>query len=88
MSVPPGTLESGRTLAFTNWVTRGESSEQAVAQVNDAAATYSWDILGLERSEPFDDTLEYDESIAELIERARENPKAVLFGTFHTYPLQ
>jgi hypothetical protein len=86
--VPPGALELGRTVAFTNWVTWGESPERAIARVSEVAASYGWCILGCERVEPFDDTLEYDESITELIEDAAENPNAVLYGTFYTYRTQ
>jgi len=88
VSVSPGTLESGCTLAFTNWVTWAEAPEQAIAQVNEVAASYDWHVLGVERIEPFDDALDYEEAISELVERARANPKAVLFGTFHSYPPQ
>jgi len=54
VSVEPGVLDSGRTLAFTNIVTWGKSSEDALAKIRARFAEYEWTLIGCEQINPVD----------------------------------
>jgi len=84
VSVQPGVLHSGNTLAFTNVVTWGNRSEDAVERVRTCFATYKWTLIGVESVKPIEDK-DYGDALNELIEQATNNPDTVLYGTFHTY---
>jgi hypothetical protein len=65
----------GDTRAFTNVVTWATS-----------VSTYLARVLGSENVRPVDSGAEFDQEIVEIIERARTNPDACIFATFHYYP--
>jgi hypothetical protein len=88
VSVPPGDIKSGRTLAYTNFVTWGEDADDALAKIRDCCEEYEWHLLGSENIHPVEDGKDYGESLNDVIDRAEGNPKAVIFGTFFTYPAQ
>ena len=85
VNVGPDVLESGRTLAFTNVVVWGTSSEDALANIRNCFAEYKWTLVGCEQIDPFDHEKDYGESLNDQVERAADNPNAVIYGTFHTY---
>jgi hypothetical protein len=85
ISVEPGDLDTGNTLAFTNIVTWGEGPEDAAEKVRTCSAEYKWIVLGIERVEPVDHDKDYGESLNELIDQASGNPNALLYGTFYSY---
>jgi hypothetical protein len=87
VSVEPGVLDSGKTLAFTNIVTWGEVSEDAIERVRTCFATYNWTLMNVEKVEPISRDKDYGDTLNELIEQATNNPDAVLCSTFHTYKL-
>jgi hypothetical protein len=43
-------------------------------------------VLGVENARPIASESSFDEEIAEIIERAKTNPNACIFATFHYYP--
>jgi|ERR1035437_3456439 hypothetical protein len=85
MSVEPGDLESGDTLAFTNVVTWGDNSEDAVERVRLCSAKYKWTVIGVEKTKPVDQDKDYGDDLSDLIEQATDNPDAILYGTFYSY---
>jgi hypothetical protein len=87
ISVLPGDLKNGRTLAFTNVITWGETSEEAIEKVRKVSAEYRWIVIGIEDASPVDHDKVYGDDLNDLIDQASTNANAVLFGTFHTYPV-
>jgi hypothetical protein len=85
VSVPPGVLEGGNTLAYTNVVTWGETPEDAVEKVLTICAAYKWTLLNVERVRLIDHGIDYGEELNDLIDQAAENPNAILYGTFFSY---
>jgi hypothetical protein len=66
----------GDTRAFTNVVTWANS-----------VAGYGTSVTEVfESARPIDSESEFDEEIGEIIERAKTNPKACIYATFHYYP--
>ena len=78
--------DSENTKGFMNIVTWAETDAQFEEQVNRCFHTYGWFLIGVEECAPIRVGYGYGEEVAEMIERARVNPLAVLYGTFHRYP--
>jgi hypothetical protein len=76
----------GNTRAFTNVVTWAESVPSYVNHVSAVFAKYEWTVLGAENVRPVDPNESYSEDVAGVIERAKTNPNACTFATFHYYP--
>lgn len=85
VSVGSGVLDSGRTLAFTNIVTWGQTSEEALTNIRRCFAEYKWTLIGCEQIDSMDPSKDYGDELNDLIDRATGNPNAFLYGTFHTY---
>jgi hypothetical protein len=81
----PGDLPSGETKAFVNVVTWADSSKMAEVKVSRCLESYGWHIISIEDSRPIDEGRVYEEDIADIIDQARVNPKAIIYGTMHTY---
>jgi len=43
-------------------------------------------VLGTENERPVAGETGFDEDITEIVERAKQNPKACIFAAFHYYP--
>ncbi|MGD0912974.1 MAG: hypothetical protein ABR928_13840 [Terracidiphilus sp.] len=76
----------GDTRAFTNVVTWANSVAGYGTSVTEVFLKYGWTVLGVESARPIDSESEFDEEIGEIIERAKTNPKACIYATFHYYP--
>jgi hypothetical protein len=87
MRLPPDATESVYTTGFTNFVTWAESQDEFARNVSEVLEKYGWQLLTIEKVSPIDPRCTYSEEIEEIIERARDNPRACIFGTFHTYPV-
>jgi hypothetical protein len=66
-----------------SWATGTPDYIQAVTAV---FAEYGWTVLGTENERPIAGETGFDEEITEIIERAKQNPIACIFATFHYYP--
>jgi hypothetical protein len=77
---------SGDTRAFTNVVTWATNASDYVDSVTTVFIEYGWTVLGTENERPVAGETDFNEEIAEIIERARHIPKACIFATFHYYP--
>ena len=76
----------GDTRAFTNVITWATSVSTFLAKVTSVFSEYGWSVLGSENVRPIDFEAEFGEEIIEIIERAKTNPNACIFATFHYYP--
>jgi hypothetical protein len=78
--------EFGDTKAFTNvvtWATDAEGYKRRVASVFEE---YGWALIGVEDSTPIANDENLGEFVSEAAEKARNNPNACIYGTFHYYP--
>ena len=76
----------GNTCAFTNVVTWSESISDYVKKVTRVFEEYGWTVLGADNVRPVNPDDSYAEDVADVIERAKPNPKACMFATFYYYP--
>ncbi len=83
--VEPGDLPSGSTRAFTTVTTWATSAEEAREKLSQYLGTFNWKLLDMEQARAHSDSVTYQESIADMIERTRNNPQAIILGEFHTY---
>jgi len=49
--------------------------------------SYGWNLFGVEKSNPVSPGHDHNDEVAEMLEGARGNPNAIIYGTFHTYPV-
>jgi hypothetical protein len=83
--VEPGDLPCGLTKAFTNAVTWADSVEAACEKLSCYLESFKWQLLGLEMAHPISQSEQYREEVEDMIERAENNKKAIILGTFYTY---
>jgi hypothetical protein len=77
---------SGDTRAFTNVVAWAESSSTYLDAVTAVFSKYHWTVLGVEEARAVGSAADFGEEIANIVERAKSNPSACIFSTFHYYP--
>jgi len=83
--VKPGDLPSGDMKGFTNVVTWADSPKTAQQKVSEVLKSYGWEVLGIEAARPFDDSRSYDDDLLDIVDQARTNPNACIFGTVFSY---
>ena len=47
--------------------------------------SHGWKLLNIERAGPVPDDRIFSNDVEDMLERTRENRKAVIYGTFHSY---
>lgn len=83
--VKAGDLPSGDTKGFTNVITWADSPKAAQQKVSEVLKSYGWEILGIEAARPFDESRRYDDDLQDILDQARTNPNACIFGTVFSY---
>jgi hypothetical protein len=72
--------------AFTVVTTWASSPEEYGQKCKRMLESYGWNLLGVDKAEPVPEDGEYSEEVEDMLERTRNNPNAIIYGTFHTYP--
>jgi hypothetical protein len=72
-------------IGFMNVTTWADSKEAAGAKIRHYLESLGWNLLSVEEASVVRDEVVYGEDLAEMIERTRGNPQAIILGTFHTY---
>ena len=85
ISVEPGDLPSGATRAFAKITTWADSSKTVEEKLSRYLETYKWRLLSMQDAQPIDEEHDYGDEIQHMIERTRENPKAIILGRFFSY---
>jgi hypothetical protein len=75
-----------RKNAFTVVTTWAGGAEEYRRKCELMLESYGWKLLGIEQANPAEN-YDYDEEVADQLERTRVNPNAVIYGTFYTYPV-
>jgi hypothetical protein len=68
----------------TTWATSPEEFREKCARM---LHSYGWRLVGVERANPVPNDGVFSEEVEDMLERTRANPKAIIYGTFHAYPL-
>jgi hypothetical protein len=86
ISVQPQDFPSGDTVGFMNIITWADSVDSVRTKIDAYFGTFNWQIIGVEEAAPIRENFIYDDDeFAEMIERARINPDAIICGTFHSF---
>jgi hypothetical protein len=73
--------------AFTVVTTWAGSREEFREKCIRMLKGYGWKLLGVERANPVPDNGEFSEEIEDMLERTKNNPNAIIYGTFYSYPV-
>lgn len=76
-----------RKNAFTVVTTWASSAEEFRQKCDLMLESYGWKLLGIDKANPAPENYEYNDEIADQLERTRVNPNAIIYGTFYTYPV-
>ena len=49
--------------------------------------SYGWKLLDVERANPIPKDGEFSEEVKDMLAKTRMNPNAIVYGTFHSYPV-
>ncbi len=79
----PDTRKNG----FTNVTTWAVSAEEFRDKCIRMLRSYGWTLLNVERANPIPENGEFSEEVEDMLERTRTSPNAIIYGTFHTYPV-
>ncbi|MGO8934582.1 MAG: hypothetical protein ACLPLZ_08505 [Terracidiphilus sp.] len=88
IEIQPGELdlEPEYTTGFMNIVTWANSEESVAEKISTYFGTFQWRLLLIDEASPIKDPSGCGPEIQEMIERAEQNPNAIILGTFHAYP--
>jgi len=73
--------------AFTVVTTWASNSEEFRQKCNRMLESYGWKLLGVEKAHPIPDEAVFSDEVEDMLERTKGNPNAIIYGTFHTYPV-
>jgi cob(I)alamin adenosyltransferase len=72
-------------IGFMNITTWADSQETAGARIQKYLESLGWHLVSIEQAHIVDEDKNYGEVEIDMIERTRNNPNAIILGTFHTY---
>ena len=77
---------TGRSeIGFMNITTWADAEKSAVIKIEKYLQSFGWHLISVEKAGIIDENTEYGDTVAEMIERTRNNSNAIILGTFHTY---
>jgi len=84
--VQPEDFPSGDTVGFMNIITWADSAEVARQKIAFYFERFDWHIVGVEEAVVLNDDFVADnDEFQDMVERARNNPDAIICGMFHSY---
>jgi hypothetical protein len=75
----------GSEVGFMNITTWADSRDAASSKIEHYLNSFGWHVVLVDRAEIIDEETEYGDEVVDMIDRTRNNPSAIILGTFHTY---
>ena len=72
-------------IGFMNITTWSDSKENASSKIERYLNSFGWSLVEVDKADVIDEDVPYHEEVADMIDRTRSNPNAIILGTFHTY---
>jgi hypothetical protein len=72
-------------IGFMNITTWADSEEAASSKIKQYLESFGWHLVSVEEASVIDENADYGEDVGDMIERTRNNSRAIILGTFHTY---
>jgi hypothetical protein len=69
---------------ITTWACNAEEFREKCIRMLEH---YGWKLIEIDRANPVPDDATFSEEVEDMLERTRGNPNAIIFGTFHAYPV-
>jgi hypothetical protein len=86
ITVQPEDFPGGDTNGFMNILIWAESAEAAQQKIATYFERFDWHIVGVEEAIVLSaDFVADNEEVQDRIDRARNNPEAIICSTFHSY---
>jgi hypothetical protein len=76
---------SGSKIGFMNITTWADSKESASSKIEKYLVSYWMHLVLVDKADVIDEESVFGDEVTEMIERTRNNPNAIILGTFHTY---
>lgn len=76
---------SAAEIGFMNITTWADSKESASSKIEGYLNSFGWHLVQVEKVVIINDAFAWADDVADMIERTRGNPSAIILGTFHTY---
>jgi len=76
-----------RKNAFTVVTTWASNAEEFRQKCELMLESYGWKLLDIDSANPAPEDYDYNEEVADQLERTRVNRNAIIYGTFYTYPV-
>jgi hypothetical protein len=68
----------------TTWAASAEEFREKCVRM---LTGYGWKLLGVERANPVAQSGEFSEEVEDMLKRTRNNPNAIIYGRFYSYPV-
>ena len=81
----PGDLPSENTKGFMRVTMWGDTEDSLRNRLAQCLESYRWYLISIENAHPIDENVEYPEEIADMIDRTRGNPEAIIVGRVFSY---
>jgi hypothetical protein len=65
-------------IGFMNITTWADSKETASIKIKKYLESFDWHLVAIEKASVIDDNAEYGKDVADMIERTRNNPNAII----------
>jgi hypothetical protein len=86
ITVRPEDFPSGDTIGYMNIITWAESAEAAQQKIATYFERFDWHIVEVDEAKILNvDFIYEDEEFHDMVDRARNNPEAIVCDTFHSY---
>ena len=72
-------------IGFMNITTWAISEDAAKTKIEQYLHSFGWNLVNVDKADVVDDDFKCGEAVAGMIDRTRNNPNAIILGTFHTY---
>ena len=72
-------------IGFMNITTLADSKETAEGKIRECLESYGWHLVLVDTAHVVSEDHDYGEVELDQIERTRNDPNAIILGTFHTY---
>ena len=80
-----GDDNSRSNIGYMNITTWADSEKTAEAKIQKYVESFGWHLVSVEKAHVVNEDGKYGEVELDQIERTRNNPNAIILGTFHTY---
>ncbi len=72
-------------IGFMNITTWADSKEAAGSKIQRYLTSFGWHLVSIDTANIIDEDSAYGDEVTEMINSTRNNPNAIILGTFHTH---